>query len=388
MRGWILRGLTVLLLTLLLLSSVGCYRSISPSEEDLKVVGTVGDFEVYYDELFHTVMITKDEMKSSYGEDCFTRDPGYYAVELKDRVYRNLLSSYAILSIASGLGHSIEEAERMYAEEIEADMAELCASAGGMHAYKKMLHENYMTDRFIRYYQALLILQDSAFEEYVNWQGLISSDAEEICSIILKGNTYAATRHIAVFKDNGKTDEENRALIESLYTRVTAGGEVFDTLVSAYNEDTAQTENGYYFMHGEMQKEYEEAAFALSVDEYAVAETDVGFYLIRRIKKDREYVMMNCYGSGSALFDSYQRYTFLSYLDEAEAELAFTPNEYGASLDLVSIEQKPFFDFAYLIHIVGVVMVCMIPVGLIVWWCVASVRADREELMKRKRRRG
>jgi hypothetical protein len=138
----------------------------------------------------------------------------------------------------------------------------------------------------------------------------------------------------------------------------------------------------------QMQKEYEEAAFALSVDEYAVAETDVGFYLIRRIKKDREYVMMNCYGSGSALFDSYQRYTFLSYLDEAEAELAFTPNEYGASLDLVSIEQKPFFDFAYLIHIVGVVMVCMIPVGLIVWWCVASVRADREELMKRKRRRG
>ena len=262
-----------MLLTLLLLVNVGCYRPVAPTEEDLTVVGRVGDYDVYYDELFHTVMITKDEMQSAYGEDCFTRDPGYYAVELRDKVYRNLLSSYAILSIASGLGHSIDEAERMYADEIDADMAELCASAGGMHAYKKMLHENYMTDRFVRYYQALLILQDSAFEEYVNWQGIISSDAEEICSIILKGNTYAATKHVAVFKDNGKTDEENRALVESLYTRVTEGNEDFQSLIATYNEDTAQTENGYYFMHGEMQKEYEEKAFMLSVDEYAVAET-------------------------------------------------------------------------------------------------------------------
>ena len=388
MRRVIYRGFTLVLLTVLLLSTVGCYRAIEPTAEDIRVVGHVGEFEVLYDEFFHTVMITKDEMQSLYGEDCFTRDPGYYAVELKERVYRNLLSGYAILTLAQGLMHSIDEVDQMYADEIEADMKALCNSAGGMHAYKKMLHENYMTDRFVRYYQKLLVLQDSAFEEYVNWQGIISSDSDEICSIILKGNTYAATRHIAIFKDNGKSDEENRAIIEALYTRVTEGGEDFDSLLSAHNEDKAQTSNGYYFMHGEMQKEYEEAAFALSVGEYAVAETTIGFYLIRRIKKDQKYVMMNCYGSGSELYDNYQRYTFLSYLDEAEAKLTFTPNEYGESLDLIRMEQKPFFDLEYTIHMIGVGILCLVPVGLIVLWCVASVRADREELKKRKNRRG
>ena len=388
MRRIVYRGFALVLLSVLLLSTVGCYREITPSVEETTVVGNVGEFEVLYDEFFHTVMITKDEMRSTYGEDCFTRDPGYYAVELRNRVYRNLLSGYAILTLAATLEHSLEEVDQMYADEIEADMQELCDSAGGMHAYKKMLHENYMTDRFVRYYQKLLVLQDSTFEEYVNWQGIISSDVDEICSIILKGNTYAATRHIALFKDNGKSDEENRALIEALYMRVTEGGEDFEALLTAHNEDKAQTSNGYYFMHGEMQKEYEEAAFDLSVGEYAVAETDVGFYLIRRIKKDQKYVMMNCYGSGSELYDNYQRYTFLSYLDEAEEKLTFVPNEYGESLDLIGMEQKPFFDLGYTIHMVGIGILCLIPVGLIVWWCIASVRADREELKKRKNRRG
>ena len=369
-------GLAVLLVLLTVLFS-GCgYRRIKPSEADLREVGTVGSHTVTYDELYHVAMTCRDALKSVYGEEIFdtaeSRDA--YREELLELTYDTLTSNFAVFDLASDIRYTEDDVQ----EYVDTYMEELVESLGGRHAYKKMLHETYMTDNVARSNYAATLLQGNLFTSYVEYLGVIESDAEKIYSIIMEGSTYIRTRHIALFKDNGKTDAENRTAIEAIRAELDAGAD-FDTLVKTYGEDENLTRDGYYFMKGEMQEPYEEAAFALSVGEISdVVETEDGFYLIRRYEKQKEYVLLNCYGEGAPLYDSYQQYTFLAIIDEYRESLTFVPNAFGASIDLTGLSEKPFFDGEYLLLVIGIVLLACAFVGLIVWWCVASVREDRK----------
>ena len=61
-------------------------------------------------------------------------------------------------------------------------------------------------------------------------------------------------------------------------------GEDFDTLMEQYNQDTGETTAGYTFGTGEMVPEFEEAAFALKLDEISdPVKTDYGYHVIKRI---------------------------------------------------------------------------------------------------------
>ena len=376
--------LSALLLLVALLSGCG-YRQPEPSDADLCEVGTVGSYTVTYDELYYLAMTYRAVLEDQYGADIFSTPESakQYREELETLVYRNITANYAILTLAAEIGYK----EADVAHLVDQSLEELVTSLGGMHEYRVMLHENYMTDHFVRKNYAVNLLQNNVFNSYVEYLGLIESDAEVICNKILNGSRYARTRHIAVFRDNGKSDEENRALMGSLKAQLDAGAD-FDALVSQYGEDNAQTSDGYYFMRGEMQEAYEDAAFALKEGEISeVVEAEDGFYLIMRLEKQTEYVMMNCYGVGAPLYENYQKYTFLSMIDEKQAELTFHPNGFGASVDLTSLRQKTFFDGEYLLVILGMVLVGIALAALIAWWIVVSIRADRREKEAKKTRK-
>ena len=376
--------LSALLLLVALLSGCG-YRQTAPSESDLREVGTVGSYTVTYDELYYLAMTYRAVLEEQYGEGIFSTPESakQYREELETLVYRNITANYAILILAAEIGYK----EADVAHLVDQSLEELVASLGDMHEYRKMLHENYMTDHFVRKNYAVNLLQNNVFNSYVEYLGLIESDADVICDKILNGSRYARTRHIAVFRDNGKSDGENRALMESLKAQLDAGAD-FDALVSQYGEDNAQTSDGYYFMRGEMQEAYEDAAFALKEGEISeVVEAEDGFYLIMRLEKQTEYVMMHCYGVGAPLYENYQKYTFLSMIDEKQAELTFHPNGFGATIDLTSLTQKTFFDGEHLLVILGIVLVCLAVAALIAWWVVLSIRADRREKEAKKTRK-
>ena len=376
--GW-LRLFALLLLVLFVFSGCG-YRKIKPSENDLRAVGTVGTSTVTYDELYHVAMTCRDALKSVYGEDIFDTEESrsQYRDELIELTYESITANYAVFDLASDIRYTVADVQGY----VDTYMDELVDSLGGRHAYKKMLHETYMTDNVARLNYAASLLQGNLFTSYVEYLGVIESDAEEIYSIIMEGSTFIRTRHVALFKDNGRTDEENRRMIEEIREEL-LGGADFDALVSAYGEDENLTRDGYYFMKGEMQEQYEAAAFLLDVGDVSdVIETEDGFYLIKRYEKQREYVLLNCYGAGSPLYDSYQQYTFLSIVDEYRESLSFTPNGFGASIDLTALTEKTFFDFEYLLCVIGVVLLIGAGGALIAWWCVVSIREDRKGRMR------
>lgn len=378
--------ITALFMTLLLFGSLmtGCgYRSIAVNDEDLRAVGTIGNYTVHYEELYYYTMACKEVLKNRYGADIFdtAESSALYADELRELVYSNITANYAILTMASGIQYGLSDIEH----EIDPYLEDLVEEIGGMHAYRKMLHENRMTDHLLRFQYGVNVLQSNVFYSYVNYLGLIEADAKEICSIILDTDTYIATLHIAVFKDNGKTDEENLAYLRNIQAMLD-GGEAFETLAETYGEDTElDLHYGYYFMKGEMQEAYETAAFSLSVGETSdIVETEGGFFLIKRIEKQEEYVLLNCYGSGAALYDGYQKYTFVSMVDEVQKTLVFVPNTYCVMLDLAAFEEELFFDLEYFLMICGICLLGCGVVALIVWWCAVSIRQDSKSAKKRK----
>lgn len=386
----VLRPLLFGMSLLLVLSClVGCgYRPTEPDAQDIKPVGTVENYTVYYEELYYLTMTVKDAMIKEYGEGIFdasqSADRHFYESELRRRVYENLTSSYAVLKLARDkTGYTAAEAAE-YAEE---RVAELYKNAGSAHAYRKLLHESYMTDHFVRFQYTVNELRNTLLYHCVYSLGEIESDPSAICEIILDSGTYVRTRHIAIFKDNGKSDAVNRETAEKILSEL-KGNRDFSALLEQYNEDTAQTSDGYYFMAGEMQEAYEEAAFALQIGETSgVVETDQGYFILTRLPLDEAYVYMNCYGAGAPLYESYQNYTFLAFLDEEQEKLTFVPNEYAKSLDLSQLPVKEFRDPLYVLELGLYGLMGAGVIALIVWWCVASAKADRKTAKKQRKTR-
>lgn len=365
---------------------LGCgYRAFRVKEADTRAVGSVAGYTVCYDEIFYLAMTYREALKQTYGSDAFAtpENRALHREELTELVYGAVVEKYAILVLSKEIGYEIHDVQDL----VDEDMRALVSSLGGMHNYKKMLHEHYMTDRYARFASAVSILENNLLYSYVNNLGLIESDVEKIYNAVMDDAVYARTRHIAVFKDNGRADTENRALIASLKARLDAG-EDFDSLVTMYGEDKEQTKDGYYFMKGEMPEAYENAAFSLSSGGVSdVVETESGYFLIRREEKETEYVMMNCYGEGAPLYDGYQYYTFLQLVEDQRDGLSFQPNSYCAALDLTSLSQGAFFDLQYILLIAGCVLIGLAFLGLITWWVLVSIRADQKKATRQRKRR-
>ncbi len=92
-----------------------------------------------------------------------------------------------------------------------------------------------------------------------------------------------SVKHILIKVEDEAADEEKRALAQSILDRVNAG-EDFDALMSEFNEDEGEPEEGYTFGKGEMVAEFEEASFALQVDQVSeLVKTEFGYHIIKRV---------------------------------------------------------------------------------------------------------
>ncbi|MBQ7383280.1 MAG: peptidylprolyl isomerase [Clostridia bacterium] len=309
---------------------LGCSpaRPIDSTDKELTAVGTVGEFEVLYEEFRFAVLIYRDMLIEQYGEDILSSPE--YPEMVREHVYDNITSNYAILTMCREVG--IEADDPVLLEAVQKSIAETVESLGGRGKYKKYLKENYMTDHFLRFNTCIDMMQRELFYVYSDDLGLIETDDAEISDIILE--EFARTQHIYVSKNNGKSAEENRQSIAEAYQRL-LDGEDFMTLVGKYGEDTEMTENGIYFPEGYMNAEYEKAAFSLSEGEYSgIVEDTNGYYIIKRLKPETAYIFANFY----TLKQTYQEYKFLSMIDDIGKTLEFVPNDYLDSIDILDIK--------------------------------------------------
>lgn len=356
----------------LLFLFVGCgspARKVRATRIAEKVVAKAGNVEILYEELYYLVMNEMRAQKELYGETIYENAAEREA--LAAFVAQNLCTrSHALISVGYDYGVSVDKDD--IADEVQAEMDDILADTFGndRDAYIASLNADYLTDHYVRTYIGVEHYLATEIILAMLQAGEIDSSDETANAVIFGGEMI---RTIQVFLD--KADSANtRELAQSIRDGV-AAGDTPDARYSAmraavggkYNDDFADMGNGYYFLRGEMDEAYEEAAFALA--EYGVSnvvETDEGYYIIMRLPKDEAYIG-----------EHYQELKEKSYIvqlnrkvEERFAAMHAEMTSFGASLDYCNLKSvvADGGERWTVFWIVGGVFVGLAVVGLILYF--------------------
>lgn len=344
--------------------SKGLFDGVESTEEELRVVGSIGGSDVHYDELYYLIMTCKDMLKSKYGADIFKSEgsAAAYGEELSEMVLERITANYAIFSLCEAYGmknvlengdlvdyvnSSVDEMVYVFAvqngieveikESISGDITYKYERGGYDKAYeifKEALAYTNVTERVMR----LTLAAEFAFAELTD---LLTGQTGEIIyeesdiEDFMFSDEFICTRHVFIQNDKGEDVEANRALAEEAYAKYQSGTSMDALMGSKYNEDvTLSTKPALYFTRGEYDKAYEDAAFSLRVGQVSgIVETEDGFYIIERCEKSSTYMLSNF-----EVFAQQITYALINNkLEEHEATLSLEMNDLGSSLDFIKI---------------------------------------------------
>lgn len=312
---------------LLCLSLVGCkVHKLSPESLAVTPVGTVGGYEVTYDELYF--------LANSYYTEGMSED------ELRDLVYSNIRTHYAILSIAEEYGLDINSKE--LDGRVDDYVNSIADELGGASAYKTFLKESASTDNFTRFtIRCNLLYEDLPLA--LAQAGKLLIDEDDVCDYIV--NNFVRTRHFMVANNEGDDTAANLAVMEKALKDLRAEKTtVYELIGGKYNEDLLIPYDGYTFGAGSMEEAYENVAFELEVGEISGIVTAMGslsngervecYYIIERLELTKDFVKQNY----DSLESQYSGSVAAKMVEDRKNELSFTPNEFCESLTLTNLE--------------------------------------------------
>ena len=351
--------------------------SLSPQKKALEAVGTVGEYTVNYEELYF--------LANNYKKD------GMSADELWAVVKENIIMNYAILSLCDEVG--VEYDEKSLEEDIQAYIDSSIESdfGGKRSSYISSLKESYMTDHYVRFIARVDLLY-SAIQTALIKNGDIVNDEEEIIEYVKEN--FVRTWHIMIANDQGDDIDQNLEIAEQALADLKADKTTMFKLIGGkYNEDLLIPADGYAFARGSMEKAYEDAAFALDVNEYsdvvsAKGELGTGeyvdcYYVIQRLAINDEYINKNF----SALYDSYANSVIAAKLEDTRANLEFVPNEYALSLDITDLEEIHAGTDVFVIVIIAVCVLAAAVVAICIIFIVRHFKNKKQALLAEKKQR-
>lgn len=146
--------------------------------------------------------------------------------------------------------------------------------------YKSILDSIGATDKAYLNSQLLYTLYSKHLGDKYDIGKELSPTYQEICNY---ANQYEYICAKNLFID---TSTENAQELAKTLLEKAKSGEDFDALIKEYGQDPGMGANpdGYVFGRSEMVKEFEDAAFALSIGEISgIVETTYGFHIIKRV---------------------------------------------------------------------------------------------------------
>ena len=351
----------ILVLIIVSTSLLSCSaRPLAQSKLAKTVVGTVGSHEVYYEELYFLASNYYKTAKAKYGDD--TEAIKTY---VWDSVKENIVTNYAILDLCSAEG--IEYDERTLSAEIEQNIENAINSSfdGSRSAYLNSQLEAGITDHYYRFCVGVDILYAKLATQYQT-DGKVPNTDESIKSYIKEN--FIHTWHVAIYVE--KNDDRDAEYAKALEAKrlLDDGNSMYSLIGSKYNENTVPESlndaYGYYFSRGIMDKDYEDAAFALDkVGDRTDVVVSHGtapsgnyvecFYIIEKLAvKDSEIEANFTY-----LSDLVKDSIIAEKLENARSKLSFTPNDYALSLDITALEApKNGADYQAIIAVVATVL--------------------------------
>lgn len=146
--------------------------------------------------------------------------------------------------------------------------------------YKSILDTIGATDKAYLNSQLLYTLYSKHLGDKYDIGKELSPTYQEICNYANQYE-YICAKNLFVDASAENAQDLAKTLLEK-----TKSGEDFDALIKEYGQDPGMGANpdGYVFGRGEMVKEFEDAAFALSIGEISeIIETTYGFHIIKRV---------------------------------------------------------------------------------------------------------
>ena len=325
-----------------LLSSCGA-KPVKSTEEEAAVVGTIGKYEVRYEELRYLVLNHKKDMSLKYGESIWTDSAKLeeYKAELWNRVNDTIVSDYyAVQAMADyyyiGGGASAMMNEEVILNAVQENVELAVDECGSFRKYKEMLAEQYLTDSLFRFYNAAEECATELFYILAQDLGEIES-SEEYITDYMHSDDFLRTNHIFL---QGVT-EDNLKLAETLLAQLKESDNKEMEMIMLkgfYCADyTMTTTHGKYFARytSDYGDEYELAAFELGEGQLSeIVEAPDGYYIILRLEVEEDYLKRNYDDFKDDIMGS----EFNKRLAEYKAELEFTLNDYGKTINILEIE--------------------------------------------------
>ena len=374
--------LLALVMTLPMLASCSV-RKVPAGKLALTPVGTVDGKTVLYEEIYYLASNYLPSLRSKYGDDTEALKQA-----LKDTVYENIVTNYAILALCEDAGVSVDE--RSLAQNIQSELDTLVESEcnGSRSDYRDMLKGSGMTDHYMRETLRIDLLYSELPAKYAA-SGLIPSGEDAIKSYVREN--FLCTKHIAILVENGESYEENKQKAQDALEAYKKGEYTFHKLIgSKYNEDLSPvtSDDGYYSALGSMDKAYENAALSLEINGVSdviesvgqsniTGDTVTAFYIIKRFEIDDGHVTANLADMQDKCTDA----IIAKKLEERKSELKFEPNEFGASLDLASLEYpEDAFDF----FVFFIVLACLAVCAVIALAVILIIRKRKKRIAARR----
>lgn len=336
---------TLLLLIVSLLISCGTYDPIESTEEELRVVGTIKNHNIYYDELRCSVMNAKTLMAQEYNINWDDSDDAEkHRQELESRVFEGLVYNYAVAILLAENGYGLDTPSIQ--DAVQAEIKQLIDECGSRAKYKKYLSENYLTDRVARFNlsisyalnELLFMLNDTgAFDEYVEFDIECINPANELYYndedffeaylMLLGSGIMLRAEDIFIPKDT--PDGEN--IVNSIFSQAKQGDTYLSEIAEQY--PAAQYETLYLF-EGEYDEKFFNAVASIEEEDVTLLSLDSGWYIIHRLAPSGDYVYQNCYNLA-------YEYLFLKmneHISEYEKTLTIEFTNFGKSLDITKIK--------------------------------------------------
>lgn len=278
--------LTVICLFACLLPSCSGKLEIKP--DDKRVVMTVGGEKIYYEYFRYVFLNTKADMDG--GDDGYWENNPEGLEKLKSAVMDTILHNRAIMMIAEKYGLTLTK------DEFDGIFSSLDALKEDKDSWSAAQNEEYMSEYSYLYIERFMLLWDAAYDYVINIEnGVVLADDETVLNDVPVNFRNVSYVYIP-YTDTDR--EEKLAIAQTVYDKAVAG-ENFDALVKEYGKDNtmaAYIEPGYYYAVSSKVEEFENAVESIGSGEIApILDLKTGFFVIKRLNIDLEYVEENLY---------------------------------------------------------------------------------------------
>ena len=324
---------------------------ISGTEEESRVVGSFGNYEVKYEELRYVTLINKRELDAEMGKyDTLSESKkAEYEKRLEEAVLDDIKNNYAVLLLCDEYGINTGSIVARFETQKKIQALVDDEFDGDVGKYKEWLKANGLTDGFLRFTYRVEYFEEKLYDYFVKNNVNIeydNTDFDGFIEYVTSGEDWVRTIHAYYPKQwqYAPANYNAKTRAETAYAKIIAAegnGDRYNAMKTEIGKApmvkgySVETEDGIYFTYGQMGEKYENTSYSLA--EYGVSEvieTEDGYYIIMRLPIEKDYVAKHA----AALLTQYRYAALKVSIDEKMADMEFSGNEYFDGISLVDIK--------------------------------------------------